>query len=76
MRQSLEPAAEEGVDVVGAKRIAELAAATAGSLQLQETVVERFVADALAVKLPLGPLVAVDPDANGERGVRGELDEA
>jgi hypothetical protein len=74
MWQSFEPTAKEGVDVVGAEGTANLLQCFR-VLAAEETVVERLIANPLVLQLPFGPLVAVDPNANGERGVRRELDE-
>jgi hypothetical protein len=74
MRQSLEPASEEGLDVVGAQGVTDILERF-GVLAGEEAVVEGLVADAFAVELTLGPFVAVEPDANGERCVGRELDE-
>src|SRR2546426_1015233 len=75
MRQPAQPAAEESVDILGAEIVADLLQrnrVVAG----EEAVLQFLVADPLALELTLGPLVAVDPDADAERSVRGELDEA
>jgi hypothetical protein len=75
MREAAQPVAEEALDGFGRKRVADLLQhfrLSAG----EKAVIEFLVRDAAMSQLPLGPLMAVDPDAHVEGSVGGELDEA
>jgi len=43
---------------------------------LEETVVQGFISNSFLFNLAFGPFMTVDTDANGERSVGADLDEA
>ena len=75
MWQAAEPLTEERLDLIGTEAVTnmlKLFVVFAG----EETVVERLVSDPAVLELLFGPLMTIEPDANGEWDIRRELDEA